>query len=107
MLKLSVKEANNLVEEIERNGGNADGLKAAINDVNNPGNHRTSIPASSITDEEWLEAKRAESTIERGTNLECMMCHDKFDHLICDVCEVCFREWMLPLKPKGISLKLL
>ena len=100
MLKLSVKEANDLADEIDHGGGNSDGLRAAINDVNNPGNGHASIPATNTTEEEWLEAKRAQSTIERGTDLECMMCHDKFDHLICGTCEVCFREWMLPLKPR-------
>lgn len=107
MLKLSVKEATELAEEIERNGGNTDSLRAAINDVGNPGNSHSSIPATSITEEEYLEEMRSKSTIEYGTSLECMMCHDKFDHLICGVCEVCFREWMLPLKPAGRALKLL
>ncbi len=102
ILRLNIKEANDLADEIERNGGNADGLRAAINDVNNPGNGRTSIPALTATDEEWIEAKRSQSTIDRGAGLECMMCHDKFDHLICGTCEVCFREWMLPLKPRGV-----
>ncbi len=107
MLKLSVKEATDLADEIERGSGNAGSLRAAIDEVNNPRNGRTSIPATSITDEEWLEEKRAQSTIDYGTDLECMLCHDKFDHLICGTCEVCFREWMLPLKPKGRTRKLL
>ncbi|MBA7711715.1 hypothetical protein ES703_120681 [subsurface metagenome] len=38
MIKLSVAEANHLADEIENNGGNADSLRAAINDVENPGN---------------------------------------------------------------------
>lgn len=107
MLKLSIKEANDLVDEIEQGGGNADSLRAAIGDVKNPGNNRSSIPATNITDEEWLEEKHAQSTIEKGTGLECMMCHEKFDHLISGTCEVCFREWMLPLKPKTWTKKLL
>jgi len=107
MLKLSVKEANALADEIERNGNNADSLRAAINDASNPGNDRTSIPVSSIDDEEYLEEMRSKSSIEYGTDLECMMCHGKFDHLICGTCENCFREWMLSLKPKNRTLKLL
>jgi len=99
MLKLSIKEANDLADEIDRNDGNSDGLRAAIDDVNNPGNGRSSIPATNISDEEYLAEKRAQVEIEHGTDLECMMCHDKFDHLICDTCEVCFREWMLSTKP--------
>lgn len=99
MLKLSVKEANNLADEIERNQGNAESLRAAINDVNNPGNGRLSIPANEIGDEEYLAEKRGQSYIEYGTDLECMICHDKFDHLISGTCEVCFRAWVLSTKP--------
>ncbi len=101
MLKLSVKEANDLADGIERNGGNADSLRAAVNDVNNPGNGRLSVPATDIGDEEYLAEKRAEVGIEHGTDLECMICRDKFDHLLSGTCEVCFREWMLGTKPKG------
>ena len=101
MLKLSVKEANDLADEIERNGGDADSLRAAITDVENPGNGRLSVPATDIGDEEYLAEKRAQTEIEYGTDLECMICHDKFDHLLSGTCEVCFREWMLSAKPKG------
>ena len=100
MLELSVKEANNLADEIEGNGGNADSLRAAINDVNNPGNGRSSVPATDIGDEEYLAERRDQTEIDHGTALECMICHDKFDHLISGTCEVCFREWMLGTKPK-------
>jgi len=105
MLRLSVKNANDLVDEIERTGGNADSLRSAINDVNDAKNSHSSVPATNITDEEYLEEMRAQSTIEHGTDLECMICHDKFDHLISGTCEVCFREWILPLKPKTRTRK--
>jgi len=108
ILRLSVKEAKDLVDEIVSKGGNADSLRAAIDDVNNPGNNRSSIPASSnITDEEYLEEMRSKSPIEHGTDLECMICHEKFDHLISGTCENCFRDWMLPLKPKTRARRLL
>lgn len=108
IVRLSAKEANALSDEIENRGGNADSLRAAINDVNNPGNDRSSIPASSdITDEEYLEEMRSKSSIEYGTDLECMICHEKFDHLVSGTCEVCFRDWMLPLKPKTRARRLL
>jgi len=101
ILRLSVKEATNLINQIEEKGGNADSLRAAINDVNNPRNSRSSVPATAIGDEEYLAQKRAQIEIEEGKDLECMMCHDKFDHLLSGTCEVCFREWMLSTKPKG------
>jgi len=101
MLKLTVKEADDLADEIERSGGNADSLRAAINDVNNPGNGRFAISATDIGDEEYLAEKRDQSEIENGTGLKCMICHDKFDHLLSGTCEICFREWMLSTKPKS------
>ena len=73
MLKLSVKEANNLADEIERGGGSADSLRAAINDVNSLGNGRLSVPATDIGDEEYLSEKRAQRKIEYGTDLVCMI----------------------------------
>ena len=100
MLKLSVKEANGLADGIEDGGGNADSLRAAINDVGNPGNGRLSVPATDIGDEEHLAEKRAQTEIEYGTDLECMICRDKFDHLLSGTCEVCWREWMLVTKPR-------
>ncbi|MBA7707935.1 hypothetical protein ES703_116819 [subsurface metagenome] len=106
MLRLSVKEANELADEIERTGGNADSLRAAVKDVGNPRNSRSSIPASSTTDEEYLEEMRSKSSIEHGIDLECMICHEKFDQLISGTCENCWREWMLAAKPKTRARKL-
>ena len=104
LLKLSVKDGNDLANEIERNGGNADSLRAAINDVSNPGNSKKTVSATTISDEEYLAEKRAQTEIEHGTDLECMICHDKFDHLLSGTCEGCFREWMLSTRPKNWRL---
>ena len=104
-LRLTIKEANDLADEIERMGGNADSLRAFINEVK--GNSNSSVPASNITDEEYLEGKRSQSSIERGTDLECTVCHNKFEYLFCGTCEGCFREWMLATKPKVRSRGLL
>lgn len=101
MLKLNIKEAKDLADEIERGGGHADSLRAAIADVENPGNDRSSVPATDIGDEGYLAEKRAQIEVEHGTDLECMICHDKFDHLLSGACEVCWREWMLGTKPKS------
>ena len=102
LLRLSVKEANNLADEIEHQGGNTDGLRAAINDVSNPGNGNTSVPAGRQSAEEYLAEKRAQTEIEHGTDLECMICHDKFDHLLSGTCENCWRLWMLSAKPSDL-----
>jgi len=100
MLKLTVKEANGLADEIEYGDGNADRLRAVIADVKKPGNGRLSVPATDIGDEEYIAEKRAQTESEYGTDLECMICHDRFDHLLSGTCKVCFREWMLSTKPK-------
>jgi len=101
MLKLSVKEANDLAEKMELAGNNPDSLRAAIADVNNPKNSHSSVPATDIGDEEYLSEKRAQAEVVEGINLECMICHDKFGRLISGTCEVCFREWVLSTKPKA------
>ena len=100
LLRLTIKDANDLAALIEEKGGNADNLRDALSDVGNPKNSRTSVPATDIDDEEYLAEKRAQTEIEYGTDLECMICQDKFDHLLSGTCEVCFREWVLGTKPK-------
>ncbi|GAJ21469.1 unnamed protein product, partial [marine sediment metagenome] len=100
LLKLSIKDANDLADLIEEEGGNADTLRAAVNDVNKPGNGNTSVPAGSLSDEEYLMEKRSESSVLTGTDLECMICGEKFESLISGTCENCWREWMLNTKPK-------
>jgi len=106
MLKLSVKEANDLADEIERQGNNADSLRAAVKDVSNPGNGNTSVPAGSASEEEYLAQKRSESSVETGTDLECMICGEKFDSLISGTCENCWREWMLSTKPRLVTKRM-
>jgi len=106
IVRLSIKEANELADEIERQGGNVDSLRAAVKDVSNLGNDRSSVPASNIGDEEYdeeyLAEKRSQSYLEHGIDLECMICHGKFAQLISGTCENCWREWMLSTKPKVI-----
>ncbi len=107
LLRLTIKDANDLADQIEEKGGSADSLRAALNDVSNPGNNRSSVSAADIGDEEYLAEKRAQTEIEYGIGLECMICHDKFDHLLSGTCEVCFREWVLGTKPRPLMKELL
>ena len=111
-MKLTVKEANELADQIDDGGGNSESLRAAINDVNNPENGHSSIPGTNtrfnpqtVSDEEYLAEKRAQTSKEEGTDLECMICHDKFDHLLSGTCEICWREWMLSAKPQDWRIK--
>lgn len=107
MLRLSVKEANELVDEIERQGGNADSLRAAIKDVNDTKNGHSSVPADKMNDEEHIQWLRSQSAIEKGKDLECLVCHQKFDQLITGTCEVCFREWALATARRPTMHKLI
>ena len=106
VLRLNTKEANALADEIERQGGNADSLRAALKDVKNPGNGNTLVPAGSASDEEYLAQKRKESSVETGTDLECMICGEKFESLISGTCENCWREWMLSTKPRFVTKRM-
>lgn len=95
LLRLTIKDANELADLIEQKGGNADSLRAAISDVSNPKNKKSSVPARQLDDEEHIQRLRSLSTIEEGKDLECLICHERFDHLISGTCESCFREWAL------------
>ena len=106
LLKLNLKEAKDLADEIERQGGNTDGLRAAINDAGNP-NGNTLVPAGTPSDEEHILWLRSQSAIEEGEDLECLVCHEKFDRLVSGTCEVCFREWALTVKRQSVMKELL
>ncbi len=107
ILRLGVKEANDLADLIEEKGGNPDSLRSAIKDVSDAKNAHSSVPAGKLSDEEHVQQLRSQSTIVEGENLECMVCHDKFDHLISGTCEVCFRKWALATKRRPLMRKLL
>ena len=103
-IRLNIKEANHLADVIEGEGGNADSLKAAIDNVKN--GHSPSS-AGKVSDEEHILEIRSKSTIEHGEDLECMICHQKFDELISGTCEACFRKWALATKRKRRTIELL
>lgn len=107
MLRLSVKAANELVDEIERTGGNTDSLRSAIKDVNDAKNGHSSVPADKMDDEEHIAWLRSQSTVEKGGDLECLVCHQKFGQLISGTCEVCFREWALSAARRPTMRKLI
>jgi len=97
-VRLSKKELIELIESTEAAGTDATDLKNLLAEVEQ--GKRLEKPVNQATDEEHVEALRKQSTIEHGTDLECMICHDKFDHLVSGTCEVCFKEWMLSTKKR-------
>ena len=99
VVKLSLQEIDAMIADIEAKGGDAEELKAARAGV---ANHKwLAKHPKPVGEEERMEALRQQAVIERGTDLECMICHKKFDHLLSGTCEDCFKEWMLGTKPKG------
>jgi len=98
-VRLSLEEVDRMIAEIEARGGDAEELKKTRAEVANSKWLAKQIKPPG--EEEYREERRAQSQVERGTDLECMICHQKFDHLLSGACEVCWREWMLGTKPRG------
>ena len=106
IVRLSKKELIDLIEETEAAGNDTTELRSLLAEVEErrwqPARREAPPEArpGEMTTEEYLAEKRDQTEIEYGTGLECMICHDKFDHLLSGTCEVCFREWMLGTKPR-------
>ena len=99
-VRLSKKELIDLIEITEQTGGDATQLREFLELVENDAQQHgaSNHLKEKLSDEEYLKEKRDQSQVEHGTDLECMICHQKFDHLISGTCEVCFRGWMLSTK---------
>ena len=93
---LSLQEVDKMIADIEARGGDAEELKKTRAQISD-GKWLTKHPKPS-SEEEYIAELRSKSTIEHGTDLECMICHGKFDHLISGTCEKCWRAWMLGTK---------
>jgi len=96
---LSIQEVDAMIADIEARGGDAEELKKTRAQIAN--GRWLAKHEKPLGEEEYLEEKRAQSQVEHGTDLECMICHNKVDTLISGTCEVCWREWMLSTKTKG------
>ncbi|MBA7712583.1 hypothetical protein ES703_121562 [subsurface metagenome] len=97
ILKLNKKELIKLIEAQEAAGTGATQLRSLLAEVEQD---EYIVIGPRANDEEYLAEKRAQTEIEHGTDLECMVCHDKFDQLISGTCEVCFRKWALSTKKR-------
>lgn len=106
LVRLSKKELKELIEKIEEPGCDITGLKNLLAQIEEEERlekaARRGVPPEAkpeeISIEEHIEAIRQQSYIEQGKDLECMVCHEKFDHLISGTCENCFRQWALSIK---------
>ncbi|MBA7571139.1 hypothetical protein ES708_12897 [subsurface metagenome] len=95
ILRLSKKELSKLIEVQEAAGTDTTELRSLLAEVEQD---EHIVIGSQANDEEYLAEKRAQTEIEYGTGLECMICRDKFDHLLSGTCEACFRKWVLSTK---------
>ena len=107
IVRLSTKELNELIEVTEAAEGDATELKRLLAEVIEEERFRKPESRQEwplvgregrMTTEEHIETLRQQSVIEQGKDLECMICHDKFDHLLSGTCEDCFRKWTLSVK---------
>jgi len=95
-VRLNQKELDGLIEQIEAGESDATELKKLRGEVAEE--ERTKKPAEHLSDEEFIAELRGQSTIEHGTDLECLVCHNKVDELVSGTCEACFRKWALTTK---------
>ena len=87
-----------MIEAQEATGTAAMELRNLLAEVEQDEEHI--VIGSRPNDDDYVAELRGKSSIEHGTDLECMVCHQKFDELISDTCEVCFRKWMLSTKKR-------
>ena len=97
ILRLSKNELLELIEAQEAAGTDATELRSLLAEVEQD-EHFVIGPRAN--DDDYVAEKRGQSQVEHGTDLECMICHQKFDQLISGTCEACFRKWVLSTKKR-------
>jgi len=105
-VRLTKKELIDLIETTEAAGCDVACLRGLLGEVEEEERRRRparlgvppTVRPEEMTIEEHVEALRQQSPIEHGKDLECVVCHRKFDHLISGTCEDCFRQWALTTK---------
>ena len=95
-IRLTIQECDAMIASIEAGGGDAEELKKLRAQVAN--SKWLVKQVKPLGEEERIAELRSQSQVEYGTDLECMICHGKFDHLLSGTCEACFREWVLSIK---------
>ena len=97
-VRLSKNELIELIEVTEDAGTDATELRSLL--AEDEQEERLKNTEKQTNDEDYIAELHSKSYIEHGTDLECMVCHDKFDQLISGTCEVCFRKWALSTKKR-------
>ncbi len=97
VLRFSKKELAKLIEAQEAAGTDATELRSLLAEVEQ---EEHIVIRSRSNDDDYVAELRGKSSIERGAELECMVCHQKFDQLISGTCEACFRKWALSTRKR-------
>ena len=95
---LTIQQVDKMIRDIEVGGGDAKELKKMRAQVADSKWLAKQVKPPS--EEERIAELRSQSQVEHGTDLECMICHQKFDHLLSGTCEACFRQWVLSTKKR-------
>ena len=99
VLRFNKKELLKLIEAQEAAGTDATELRSLLAEVEQDKEHI--VIGSRSNDDDYVAEKRSQTEVDYGTDLECMICHQKFDHLLSGTCEVCFRKWILSTRKRG------
>ncbi|KKL08559.1 hypothetical protein LCGC14_2574640 [marine sediment metagenome] len=92
-VKLSQTELSILIDNVERNGGDASVLRSMLKVKDND--------PSGASDESHVKELMEQSTIEEGPGLKCSMCGNSTPLLIADCCNGCFTDWALSMRRKN------
>ncbi|MBA7669750.1 hypothetical protein ES703_77883 [subsurface metagenome] len=95
VLRFNKKELLELIEAQEAAGTDATELRSLLAEVEQD-EHIVIGPR--LNDDDYVAELRGQSQVEHGTDLECMICHQKFGQLFSGTCEACFRKWVLSTK---------
>ncbi len=92
-VRLSQSELTILIDNVERNGGDASDLRSLLKAK---ANDKDTEP----TDDSHVKNMMEQSTVENGPGLRCSMCGDGTPLLISDCCQECFTRWALSTRRK-------
>ncbi len=102
LVRLEKRDLPIIIENIERNGGDASDLRALLDGVTVKHSLKTAI--SKISDNELVEMMRKDSTVEEEEGLICSICPETCSRLTSGVCDSCFCAWAISCK-KGYLAK--
>ena len=97
-VRLSKNELIELIEVTEDAGTDATELRSLLAEVEQDEHF---VIGSRASDDDYVAELRGQSQVEHGTDLECLICHQKFDQLFSGTCEACFKKWALSTKKRA------